>query len=189
MRAALRRHLATIVVAFVTASIAAGGTAIAIVANAHKVDGYHANQLIRLSQKQVDNDAFAGGGSGTVLKTSIKAPKKGYVFVVASSDVFNLTNPDRFQCFISLNGTVLNSSFREIQLSPADNNEEMDCGTQVAWPVKPGKYVARFETTSTDAQTHYDETTIEAMFVPFNGSGAVPKPMPLRTTGAGGGNN
>ncbi|MGH2631586.1 MAG: hypothetical protein ACRDHI_13660 [Actinomycetota bacterium] len=189
MRDALRRHVTTIVVAFVTASVAAGGTAIAIIANAHKVDGYHANQLTRLSQKQVQSEAFAGGGAGTVLKTSIRAPKKGYLFIVASSDVFNLSDPDRFQCFISLNGADLPASRREIQLSPADNNEEMDCGTQIAWSVKAGKHVVRFETTNTAATTIYDESTLEVLFFPFNGSGNVPKPLSPLAPRGGASNN
>ncbi len=179
MREALRRNLTTIVVAFTVASVAASGTAIAIVANADKVDGYHANQLIRLSRKAVEGDAFTGGGSGVVLQTKIKAPKRGLLFMMASSDVFNLTNADRFQCLISVNGTDLSASFREIQLSPADNNEEMNCDTEIAWPVAAGTYTVAFETTGTDTQTVYDETTIEALYVPFNGTGAVPSSVPF----------
>lgn len=63
---------------FVVASITGGGTAIAIVANADKVDGYHANQLIRLTRSQIANDAIIGDGADHVaLETRSARRRRG----------------------------------------------------------------------------------------------------------------
>ena len=83
----IRRHLTTIVVAFVTASVAAGGTAaVAAVINAKKLNGYSANQLIRVSSKRTTG-AIRPAPTATLTTTSIKAPRKGYLVIDASSAI------------------------------------------------------------------------------------------------------
>jgi hypothetical protein len=162
----VRRHLATAVVAFVVASLAGGGTAIAIVANADKVDGYHANQLIRLSRSQTDNDAIVGDGIDHVAReTTIRAPRKGFLLITASTDVNGGAASGR--CWIELDGTFLAASDR---LYVPDNNEE-DCATQVAMPVGKGPHEVRFFG-NPDTGTTFDEASLAVLFVAFNGSGA-----------------
>jgi hypothetical protein len=184
MRETLRKHLTTIVVAFVTATVASGGTALAIVANAHKVDRYHANQLIRLSRSAINNDAIVGDGTlQTARQVSIKAPKKGFLFIVASSDVFSYTVDDSPICSIYLDGTQLSSSARQIFIENTANPEE-DCSTDIAWPVAAGTHLVQFRAAPATSVT-FDETTLEVLFVPFNGNGFVPNPVaPSGPTGA-----
>src|SRR4249920_2524455 len=83
----IKRHLTTIVVAFVTATVAAGGTAaVAAVINANKLNGYAANQLIRVSSKRITS-AINPTTRATLGSSSIKAPKKGYLVIDASSAI------------------------------------------------------------------------------------------------------
>jgi hypothetical protein len=164
----LRRYAATIAVALVVSSLAGGGTAIAIIANADKVDGYHANQLIRFARTQIDNDAIIGDGTDHVaLETSIRAPKKGFLFVVASADVLGGAASGR--CWIELDGTVLAASDR---LYVPDNNEE-DCATHIGRPVGRGPHEVQF-VGNPDTGSRFEASTLEVLFVPFNGRGNVP---------------
>jgi hypothetical protein len=173
MREAMRRHLTTILVAAVTASVASGGAALAIVANAHKVDGYHANQLLRLSRSSINDVAIAGNGTSQVARqVSIRAPKRGFLFIVASSDVFGATSGG--SCWIDLDGTTLSSTFRTYELG--SGNTEENCGTDIAWPVAAGLHSVQFFGNPATGVT-FDETTLEVLFVPFNGNGQVPTPV------------
>jgi hypothetical protein len=161
----LRRHAATIAVAFVVSSLAGGGTAIAIVANADKVDGYHANQLIRLARSQTVNDAIVGDGLDHVAReTRIRAPRNGFLLIIASTDVNGGAASGR--CWIEIDGTVQAASDR---LYVPDNNEE-DCATNVAVPVDRGAHEVQF-VGNPDTGTTFDETTLAVLFVAFNGHG------------------
>ena len=81
MREGLRRYLVTILVAFVTASVAAGGTAFAILVNADRVDGYHANQLIRMARSSANANALVGT-DGVIRRVKIVAPRSGFLFIL-----------------------------------------------------------------------------------------------------------
>jgi hypothetical protein len=181
MLGSIRKHLATIVVAFVTATVASGGAALAIVANADKVDGYHANQLLRLSRSAINDNAIVGDGAARVARqVGIKAPKRGFLFIVASSDVFGAASFG--SCWIRLDGTDLSSSERTYQLGTG--NTEENCGTDIAWPVAAGTHAVQFRADPATGVT-FDETTLEVLFVPFNGNGKVPSPVaPSQPVGA-----
>lgn len=175
----VRRHLTTVVVAFVVASLAGGGTAIAIVANADKVDGYHANQLVRFTRSQIENDAIVGdGGDHVALGSSIRAPKPGFLFIVASADVLGGAASGR--CWIELDGTVLAASDR---LYVPDNYEE-DCATHIGWPVGWGPHEVQF-VGNPDTGTRVEASTLEVLFVPFNGRGIVPGAAVASVSSAG----
>ncbi len=176
MREGIRRYLVTIVVAFATASVAAGGTAFAIIANADKVDGYHANQLTRLARSSTTGPALSGT-DGIVRTARITAPKRGFLFIVASSDVFNFTSTDFVNCWVNLDGTQLTSSVRSIELDGGVSNQEENCNTDASWPVGPGLHTVTFEGDDVNADTTFDESTLEVLYVPFNGKGAVPVPV------------
>jgi hypothetical protein len=160
----IRRHLATAVVAFVVASLAGGGTA--IVANADTVDGYHANQLIRLSRSQTDDDAIVRHGLDHVARvTTIGAPRRGFLSITASTDVNGGTASGR--CWIELGGTFFAASDR---IYVPDDNEE-DCAARVAMPVGRGRHEIRFFG-NPDSGTTFDGAAQAILFAGFNGNGS-----------------
>jgi hypothetical protein len=185
VREALRRNVSTVVVAAVTAMVFGGaGAAFAIVANADRVDGYHANQLIRIASSSINDDAAIGADANALIrKVSIKAPARGYLFMVASSDVYGGSGYS--DCWLNLDGKDLNSSERSIHLDGGGNDEE-NCGTDIAWPVGKGSHVVKFRAYINSGLT-YDESTLEVVFIPFNGSGKVPSPKPPTRPIVGGG--
>jgi hypothetical protein len=179
MRQGLRAHMSTIVVAFVTASVAAGGIAAAgAIINADKVNGYRADQLIRMAERR---KMTGGTESGTMAKVSITAPKKGYLYAVASSDVWVPATTRgggiTASCWIAIDDHAIRQSERVQNLTAAP---EQDCATNVAWPVKAGTYQVSLDA-ALGGGVLYEETTLDVLFVPFDGTGDVPTPEDLPT--------
>jgi hypothetical protein len=193
MRERLSKHVTTVVVAFVTAAVAAGGTAIgAAIINADKLNGYPANALTRVATSHRANDSIVGDGSTHIIrKVSIKAPRAGFLVVTASTDGYLTTGATGYaNCWVTLDGTKIESSERSASYydSGAGENTESDCVTNTAWQVKAGKHSVRF---SGDPNTGviFDESTLTVQYVPFNGSGIPPKAVPpARQTGKASGN-
>lgn len=182
MKEGIRKHLSTVVVAFVTAAIAAGGTAAAArLINADRLNGYPANAINRVAVSHKDDNSVIGDGNTHVIrKLSIRAPKTGYLVVTASTDGFLQTGTSGYaNCWIELDGTELTSTERSQRYydTGANENDESDCATNVGWPVKAGKHSVHF-VGDPDTGVIYDESTLTVQFVPFNGAGAVPKPIP-----------
>ncbi len=173
----LRKHSGSIIAGFAAGLIASGGPAIAIIANAHKVDGYHANQLVRLAEDHTDGTALSGT-SGVAAATTIAAPKRGYLFMVASSDVSNFVADEGVSCMIFLNDVSLSSSLRQIELTAATNAQE-DCSTNAAWPVAKGMHKVELRALGIDfASTTFGATTLDVIYLPFNKAGQVPTAVP-----------
>jgi hypothetical protein len=194
----VRRHTATIVVAMVTAAATAGGTAIAgQIINADKLNGYRADQLIRAAEKHRDGalvrTSRRGDGATQILSVNITAPKRGYLVMAASSDVF-LTGATRgvgtavsTTCFLALNGAEITSSRRTMRLEQPDGNSdnESNCATNSAWPVAAGSHSVQLAGQA-GGSTIYDEASLNVIYVPFNGKGNVPDPEPVQPPAAAG---
>ncbi len=192
MKERIRKHLSTVVVAFATAAIAAGGTAAAAaLINADRLQGYPANGLTRVAQSHKSNNSVIGDGTDRVIrKVGIKAPRAGYLVVTASTDGYLDTGATGYaNCWIELDGSKLTSTERSQNYydSGAGENTEQDCATNVAWPVKAGKHTVRFTGDPTTGVI-YDESTLTVQYAPFNGAGAVPKPVPPARAARAGGN-
>jgi len=174
----VRRHLTTIVIAFVTASVAAGGTAaVAAVVNANKLNGYRANQLIRVAAV---NSKATGLLDGALQTASISAPGKGYLVITASSQIDDSLgiNNGTIGCWLALDGTKLSASVRRFSLTPAGAVTYQSCATNVSWPVAKGKHTVSLVTDNPDGlATSYGPTTISVLYEPFNGTGGVPTPV------------
>ncbi len=176
----IKRHLTTIVVAFVTASVAAGGTAaVAAAINAKKLNGYSANQLIRVSSARITT-APNPITTATLGGTSIKAPKKGYLVIVASSAIDDSSGAidGSVSCWLTLDGTKLSTTVRSLSLSPGNALIDQDCATNVAWPVGPGTHTVTVvaDNPAATAAT-FGPTTISVLYEPFGGAGGVPAPV------------
>ncbi|MFT3874352.1 MAG: hypothetical protein QM714_17180 [Nocardioides sp.] len=135
--------------------------------------------LVRVASKQVDDNAIAGfsTGTATALKVQVTAPTKGYVVVTASSDVYDFSAPTYTNCWISLNGHYARGSERSVHITADD--QEQNCGTNVTIPVGAGKKTVSFDADG-GSNTIYDETTLSAEFIPFNGNGKRPSKSEIK---------
>ena len=186
MLQALKKNATTIVISIVVAGSFAAGPAIAAAINAKTLNGYKANQLIRVAQNSIDNNSLIGtGAEANVISTSITAPENGTLVVTASSDVYG--GPDTDTCTITLDGTQLNAADRTFKLTT--DNSEGNCNTDIAWPVGAGLHTLALVATNPATGVTYDESTIEVTFIPFNGSGQLPTPVPPTAPTHAGANN
>jgi len=142
--------------------------------NADAVDGYHADELVRFAGAHEDNDALVGV-SGIAATVEITAPRGGYLVISASSDVYNYDSLDDLRCEIEVNGSEIDSSTRQIQLSDADNNAEEDCSTDAYYTtVLGGDFTVDFTFTDVNVHTVVDETVLNVIYIPFGGEGNTP---------------
>jgi hypothetical protein len=142
--------------------------------------------LVRVASAQIDNDAVTGlNGNATALTVNITAPTKGYLAITASSDTFNFTASDTISCWISVDGTDAESSFRTSELNQIEgSNTEENCNTDVTEPVDKGKHVVRLRVSAERTSTVFDETTLRAIFIPFGPTGKFPTQFDI-TKGSG----
>jgi hypothetical protein len=141
-----------------------------------------------MARSSTDNNALVGT-NGTIRSVKITAPRNGYLFAVASSDVFNGTANNAPICFITLDGTTLSSTVRNIELNGTTGvNTEENCNTDGSWPVAQGRHTVAFAASGVAATTTFDEATLEVLFVPFNGRGGVPAPVVPTSLKASSGN-
>ena len=181
MRSLVRHHLGTFLVAAVTSMVFGAGAATAIIANAHKVDGYHANQLNRGTEGHADGFAL-DGVDGTVKSVDITAPKKGYLLMISSSEIVNSASSDTVVCALHLDGTEVTSSRRLMRLEAGTvvtNDNHSNCATNAMWPVASGAHTVSLVASSVGSGTVFGPMTLNVVFVPFAKGGAVPAPVPV----------
>ena len=116
------------------------------------------------------------GTDGVIRSVQINAPKDGYLMMVASSQSYNGTTSDGLICYLTLDAETLSSSARWSFPDPP-NTPSSDCNTDSAWPVARGFHTVTFQAEGLDTNTRFDMATLEVMFVPFDGTGAVPTPV------------
>jgi hypothetical protein len=144
--------------------------------NADTVDNFHANSLVRVARAFIDNNALLGPAEGNILSTEILAPTAGFLFIVASSDVFG--GPGFGDCWIAIDGTDADATFRTWELG-AGNTEE-NCNTDYTVPVAAGAHTVVFRGFA-EASTRFDEATLNVLFVPFDGLGDQPTSFPVNS--------
>jgi hypothetical protein len=141
--------------------------------NADKVDGKNANDLVRVAFKNF-NESPVASGNGNVARATINAPTTGFLVINASSNVFNVQQADPLvECLIEVDNNVNDPSRRFMQLNGTSNQEE-DCSTNTVVPVAQGNHTIDLEALDVGAETNFDQTTLSAIFVPFDGNGAPP---------------
>jgi hypothetical protein len=180
MRERLRRHLGTILVALVVASVASGGTAIAIVANAHKVDGYHANQLVRATQKVETSfiDNFDSGSFTPVVSKSVTAPRKGVLvisaWVTAEWDIDSADTTAALTGRVAVDGSALAPLVRQVLVDEGTYSGAESMAWSVAVPVSKGSHPVILQLSEdSSGMAFITERGLTIMFVPFgNGGGA-----------------
>ena len=133
--------------------------------NADAVDGYHANELVRFAGAHEDNDALVGV-SGVAATVDITAPRGGYLVISASSDVYNTIGLDRLFCEIEVDGSLIVSSERSIEVSDSTNNGEEDCSTDAYYTTADGgDFTVDFIFGGVSADTTVDETVLNVIYI------------------------
>lgn len=184
-----------IVVAVVALVAAVSGTAIAGT-DSFKVTRSDVRQIAKQEAKKVaprsaqafaDSNALLGPATdGTVVQTSIRAPRRGFLLINAGADVFGGTI-DSDTCNIEVDGTEIQSSNRTYRLDNATNFEE-DCTTETTVRVGRGTHQVAFIGTNPAAGNRYDEASLQVEWVRF-GNGGASAAKAAKSSGGSGVNN
>jgi hypothetical protein len=174
----LRKHLTTILVAFVTATVAAGSTAaIAGIINAKRLDGFTANQLVRIANATATTGDSPLPGPDTLLTSSIGAPHKGVLLISTSAQLDDSSgaNQGTVDCWISLDGKKLSLSKRSVDFWPATTGLTHEpCATTIAVPVGAGlHHVNVMGDNPDDLNIFFTTRTLTVLYEPFNGAGGL----------------
>jgi hypothetical protein len=141
--------------------------------NADRVDGRHADQIIRM----VDNTTHdAADTNGNILSATIQVPKAGFLLTYGSVDGFG-NAWDYYTCRIKVDAKVVTNSQRDATVHyqgvyHTDNREE-DCAATGAIQVGPGSHTVHLN--MGDVQTvSLGAASVWALYVPFDFSGSAP---------------
>jgi hypothetical protein len=127
--------------------------------------------LIRAATASDDSSALSGTSAvSQVLATTITAPARGYLMMVAGSDVYgDFVGSD---CWLAVDGAEFNPSERV--LGNNSNVDEVDCATNGAVVVNAGAHTVQLMADPGSSSVIFDESTLDVIFVPFNSTGGVP---------------
>jgi hypothetical protein len=173
----LRRHLETIVVAMVTSTVMAAVPAAAIIANADKVDGFDANQLVRGSYKGNSNGIsnFNPGSYQTILSKSANAPKRGILLLWGNVDAEETTGTSAtvLQARFTVDGNAVGTTpdTAEQYMDEAGFNHSNSVALSVAVPVGRGTHAVKLQAFTTEAPIFIEGRSITTLFVPFGNGG------------------
>jgi hypothetical protein len=131
--------------------------------NADKVDGKDANGLTRVAFAQNDPRRIE---RDTTLETSITAPSAGFLLINAGTHV---EGNNSVIGFIEVDGTPDSPSKKETSVAGSEIFM-----TETVVPIAAGEHTVLFKAFSNTDATAYEDTTLSALFVPFDGSGASP---------------
>jgi hypothetical protein len=170
-------------IALLALGLAVAGTG--VVAAAGALSGAEKRQVKKIAKKAAKKvaprsaQAFANANAlvgpatdATILNTSIKARKKGFLLIRAGSDVFGSAT-DTDQCAIVVDGNQVISSVRVFRLDGTTNNEE-DCTTETTVKVGKGNHAVAFRSVGSGilAGNRYDEASLQVEWVKFGNGGA-----------------
>ena len=197
----LRQHTETIVVAMITAAVTAAAPAVAhgvhaaFAHNADKVDGYHANQLVRASYKAtVDHiDDFSSGTFTSIVSKDVKAPKKGILLITATFnaewDATSAANTAALlESILTVNGATLPGYGLPVRHEVLDHSEAADIWDSQSVTLLGAKAVSKgthnvalqVRRSSGTALTHIERGFITVLYVPFGNAGTAGVLSPVR---------
>jgi hypothetical protein len=138
--------------------------------NADRVDGFHANQLIRAAHAQSADLADADGAALTV---EIVAPANGILIMGAAVDAQG--DFDAYNCFLAVDGNPIVGSVMHSTLHFAGTvhtvNSDENCSTTGGAVVDKGTHEVALMIGDLDLGALLNGS-LWAMFVPFDGTGA-----------------
>ena len=165
-----RRHAETIVVAMVTALVTGAVPAIAIIANADRVNGFHANQLVRAGYKKNNaSQDFNPSNYQTILSKSATAPVKGILVVWGNVDAEwkSGTGSTTLQARFRVDGHSVGIPDTEQQIDNTGFYHSNSVALAAAVPVTKGKHAVVLQAYTTDAAIILQGRSINTLFVPF----------------------
>lgn len=157
--------------------------------NADKLDGKSSNSFLRKSQgpraAYVAKNNLPDGNDAkptTLLKVTIKAPGAGVLQISAAGDsgARYLDTWSQFSCWIAVDGKKLVGSEQWILVAAGSGdpweaaNWNENCVTVAAATVTKGTYTVNFRTNAHSTYTEFFAGTLSVLWVPFDGTGAVP---------------
>jgi hypothetical protein len=140
--------------------------------NADRIDGFHANQLIRAAHTESDDLPDGDGSINTLLSVDIVAPAPGVLLISAGAHFYidGFTGVS-FGCWIDLDAvTTLSGSSRG---SHDNDNSQGHCATSVGVGIAPGNHTVEFRSSSPSG-IDIGPGSLTVLWVPFDGNGAVP---------------
>lgn len=179
MLGALRKHGTTIVVAMITAMVTAGGPATAAIINATKLNGYKANQLIRVTDDKVVNSSVGAPTDwAPVVTATIQAPKDGYLVMVGSVDVRSDSGTGTVDGFCRLWldwGLASDATIQESQrLATVDPYGGTPCATNAGLAIAKGNRTVSLAVNTLASLVDWRYATVQVVFVPFGAEGYPP---------------
>ena len=147
--------------------------------NADKLDGRHANGLVRVafdaSDDLPDGDdsgAFPGG-LGEPLSVSITTSTAGWLVITSTIDAINGIANDAYACILRVDGDAVLGTWMNAELNgTGGTNEEEDCTTHGVQEVPAGAHTVTLRVFNVSTITDFRDGSLSAMFVPFDGTGA-----------------
>jgi hypothetical protein len=176
MAAFLKRLSEKKVVDAATAVNATNATNADNATNAGKVDGFSANQLLRVAFGSTEN---APDSDGNVVPGTITAPKAGWLILSASIEALAFgTSGDFYTCQLTVDGGTVAGSSRASTVHFAgsghtQNNNE-NCSTTGVHQVTAGTHTFALTIVGRDGFALFGDATVWALFVPFDGNGNRP---------------
>ncbi len=142
--------------------------------NAGKVDGFSANQLLRVASGSTED---APDDNGFAVSATITAPKAGWLILSGSINGSGATD-DIYECSLKVDLVTVAGSFRTSVVDSAgfpthtDNSSE-NCSTTGVQQVTAGTHT--FALAIRDRHTvNFSSASVWALFVPFDGEGNKP---------------
>jgi hypothetical protein len=139
-------------------------------AKVRKIDKQTAGRVAIASGKAVDSTT---GPTGTLLTTSITAPKPGFLVITGDGNWANYTgSEDTHGCKIFVDGTEVES---RVIASGGATNQEVNCSIATALQVGKGAHTVDYRWFNVDAgNVTYTDRILIAQYVPFNATGVRP---------------
>ena len=143
--------------------------------NADRLDGNHANALIRADACGKDDGLHSADFSCSM---TITAPDRGYLIMSGSVDVWR-SDPgaDLMHCKFTLNGENVIGSTRAMD-NRMPGNQEANCATDASEVVAAGTHTIVMHMVSVNSPTRVAEVGAWVLYVPFGGNGARPTASP-----------
>ncbi len=141
--------------------------------NAETLDGFSANQLLRVAFGSTDN---APEFNGNVVPGTITAPQAGWLILSGSINGTG-SSLDTYQCHLTVDGGEVAGTERQSQVDDAGGdhteNRSENCSTTGVHHVTAGTHTFALTISQWDT-VFFAKASVWALFVPFDGNGNTP---------------
>jgi hypothetical protein len=111
-------------------------------------------------------------GASFTLPVEITAPARGILILSGTVDATNTLVSDAYTCSLLIDGEAVPGT--EMQSLLGSNNTREDCSTTGAAVVSAGTHAVTLEVAGLEPTTDLSDSSVWALWVPFDGTGAIP---------------